>query len=102
MEKSPRLSYSSFHPSSLNLLPPILEDNDERTATTTQNNSSDGRTTNKELDKEQAKGYLQKTSVIQITDPYCLERVDRSKDVLLFPSVTYPDIVNRFSTQRNV
>ena len=54
----------------------------------------------KELDKEHAKRYLLKIYVIQSTDPYCLERVDIAKDVLLFPSVTYPDIVNRFSTQK--
>ena len=98
------LHYSSFRPTSLNYLAAILEDKNARTATT-HNNCSDGRTRNKlfkKLDKEHAKRYLQNISVIQNTDPYCLERVDMSKDVLLFPSVTYPDIVNRFSTQRNV
>ena len=48
----------------------------------------------KDLDKEHAKRYLEKISVIESTDPYCLKRVDMSKDVLLFPLVTYPDIVN--------
>ena len=38
--------YSSFRPTSLNHLAAILEDKDARTATT-QNNSSDGRKTNK-------------------------------------------------------
>ena len=55
----------------------------------------------KELDKEHAKRNLQKIYVIQNTDPYSLERVDVSNDALLFLSVTYPDIVNRFSIQRN-
>ena len=56
----------------------------------------------KELYKEHAKRYLQKIYFIQNTEPYCLERVDMSKDGLLFPSVTYPDIVTRFPTKRNV
>ena len=43
-----------------------------------------------------------KKYVIQNIGPCPLERVDMSKDVLLFPSVTYPDTVNCFSTQRNV
>ena len=90
---------------SLNYLAAILEDKNARTATT-QNNCAamEERRINyfKELDKEHAKRHLQKISVIQNTDPNCLERVDMSKDVLLLPSVTYPDIVNRFSAQRNV
>ena len=50
----------------------------------------------KALDNEHASRYLQKIALIENTDPYTLKKEDLSTDILLFPAVAYPDIVNYF------
>ena len=50
----------------------------------------------KSLDVKTKQRYREKTSLIQDYDPYTFKKDELLEDIALFPSVSYPDIVNYF------
>ena len=48
----------------------------------------------KKLEGDAQKRYIEKIKLIDNEDPYSIKKSEMSSDKSLFPSITYPDIVN--------